>query len=486
MKQTLTLRYLLPLCMVALFNLTGGGKIKAQAVVYTLDFTTKAVNQLSYDNYVWTYPSNGIDWTMKGAANGAGSYAYVRTGGQTQNYSYYQSKSPISGEVTSIVLQALNIRSATSFTMQSIKLTVALDANFTNVVDEMTQKSIATTMTFTPSEGKTWKNAYYKFYFTWKNTATKSNSGMDVEKLTFYGPVTAPSFTTQPQDATYELNASTPPLTVKATGTPAPTYQWYVHTENSSSGGTPLEGETASEFMPGTAAAGTAYYYCVATNEAGSVTSDVATVTVNPAEETGYSLSVSEAGYATYFNSERAYVLPEGCEGFVWTGGGIVSKYVPGENDIVPANEPLVIKADAGTYRLQFTTTTNESYKLQSQNDLEGTDEATAIPNDDAYYYYGLSLNKSGDWASVGFYWMNATGAAFTNGAHKAYLKLAKERDSDVQSAMGYAFDDMLTGVGGELEAHAPGGLCYDLTGRPVLRLQKGIYIRDGKKILVK
>ena len=485
MKQTLTLRYLLPLCMVALFNLMGGGKIKAQAVVYTLDFTTKAAKQLSYDNYVWTYPSNDIDWTMKGAANGSGSYAYVRTGGKTQNYSYYQSKSPISGEVSSIELKALNICTAKAFTMKSIKLTVATDANFTNVVDAVTQKSIATTMTFTPSEGKTWKNAYYKFYFTWTNTASDAN-GMDVQTLTFYGPVTAPSFTTQPQDATYELNASALPLTVKATGTPAPAYQWYAHTENNTSGGEPLEGETASEFMPSTAAAGTTYYYCVATNEAGSVASDVATVTVNPEKETGYSLRVSAAGYATYFNSEQAYVLPEGCVGYVWTEGGIVAKYVPGENDIVPANEPLVIKAEAGDHYLQFTTTTKESYKLQSQNDLEGTDEATAIPNDDAYYYYGLSLNKAGDLASVGFYWMNATGAAFTNGAHKAYLKLAKDGDGGAQSAMGFAFNDMMTGVG-RVPAAAPAGRpCHDLTGRAVRWMQKGIYIRDGKKILVR
>lgn len=422
---------------------------------------------------------------MTGAANGSGNYAYVRTGGKTQNYSYYQSKSPISGEVTSIELKALNIRTAKAFTMKSIKLTVATDANFTNVVDAVTQKSIATTMTFTPSEGKTWKNAYYKFYFTWTNTASDAN-GMDVQTLTFYGPVTAPSFTTQPQDATYELNASALPLTVKATGTPAPAYQWYAHTENNTSGGEPLEGETASEFMPSTAAAGTTYYYCVATNEAGSVASDVATVTVNPEKETGYSLRVSAAGYATYFNSEQAYVLPEGCVGYVWTEGGIVAKYVPGENDIVPANEPLVIKAEAGDHYLQFTTTRNESYKLQSQNDLEGTDEATAIPNDDAYYYYGLSLNKAGDLASVGFYWMNATGAAFTNGAHKAYLKLAKDGESGAQSAMGFAFNDMMTGVG-RVPAAAPAGRpCHDLTGRAVSRLQKGIYIRDGKKILVK
>jgi hypothetical protein len=55
-------------------------------------------------------------------------------------------------------------------------------------------------------------------------------------------------------------------------------------------------------------------------------------------------------------------------------------------------------------------------------NDLKGTDVAATTTG--GTYYYGLSLNLTSNPNSVGFYWMAAGGAAFTNGAHKAYLAL--------------------------------------------------------------
>lgn len=70
--------------------------------------------------------------------------------------------------------------------MTSITLTVANDASFTDIVDEVTLNDISKTMTFIPSSGKKWENAYYKLYFVWKNTATSKNYGMDVEKIEFF------------------------------------------------------------------------------------------------------------------------------------------------------------------------------------------------------------------------------------------------------------------------------------------------------------
>ncbi|MCI6181045.1 MAG: chitobiase/beta-hexosaminidase C-terminal domain-containing protein [Prevotella sp.] len=70
--------------------------------------------------------------------------------------------------------------------MTSITLTVANDASFTDIVDEVTLSDISKTMTFIPSSGKKWENAYYKLYFVWNNTATSSNNGMDVEKIDFF------------------------------------------------------------------------------------------------------------------------------------------------------------------------------------------------------------------------------------------------------------------------------------------------------------
>ena len=201
-------------------------------------------------------------------------------------------------------------------------------------------------------------------------------------------------------------------------------------------------------------------------------------------EETGYNLAVSAAGYATYFNSTEAFTMPTGATGYVWYDGKIEFAYDSAAD--VPANEPLVIKAAAGNYPLWFTSSTKVTWKSDGMNALEGTDVATDITNDDAYYFYGLSLNASSDPASVGFYWMNATGAAFTNGAHKAYLKLDKNTPAGSQAVNGFPFNGTTTGIE-QIEAGADAkNAIYDLSGRRVNKAAKGIYILNGKKVLVK
>ena len=187
---------------------------------------------------------------------------------------------------------------------------------------------------------------------------------------------------------------------------------------------------------------------------------------------------VSAAGYATYFNSAKAYTLPTGCEGYVFFEGKLQNLY--NEGDPVPANEPLVIKAEAGTYVLNFTTTEKQSFKSAEMNDLEGTDEETALPADDNYYFYALSLNSAGELNSVGFYWMNGTGAAFTNGAHKAYLKLAKNNGAGIKA---FVFGDEETAIK-SVEAENASEAIYDLSGRRVSKALKGLYIINGKKVV--
>lgn len=195
-----------------------------------------------------------------------------------------------------------------------------------------------------------------------------------------------------------------------------------------------------------------------------------------------YNLVVSDAGYATYFNSTKAYTMPAGATGYVWSDG---IQYVYNSGDVVPANEPLVIKADAGNYPLLFTTSTKTSWKDDNMNDLEGTDVETALENDAAYYFYGLSLNASNELSSVGFYWMNDTGAAFTNGAHKAYLKIAKSKFEGAMPVQGFAFNGDTTGITPVATVDAQKTI-YDLAGRKVSKATKGIYIINGKKTLVK
>lgn len=86
----------------------------------------------------------------------------------------------------------------------------------------------------------------------------------------------APAITTQPQGRTVTAPAGTS-ITVVATGSPAPTYQWYKN-------GTAIAGATSSALnFAATTTNDSGSYTVQVTNIAGSVTSSPAMLTVNPA-----------------------------------------------------------------------------------------------------------------------------------------------------------------------------------------------------------
>ena len=246
-----------------------------------------------------------------------------------------------------------------------------------------------------------------------------------------------------------------------------------------------VDGCLSTTYMMNVNSMGNVIGYPITYTSGENTTLQLSVMSADAVEETGYNLAVSAAGYATYFNSTKAFTMPTDATGYVWNEGKIEAAYDPA--DVVPANEPLVIEAVAGNYALLFSSFTDETPKSAGMNDLEGTDFETDLTDDANYYYfYGLSLNASSDPASVGFYWMNPTGAAFTNGAHKAYLKLAKNTSAGSQAVNGFPFNGTTTGIE-QIEAGADAkNAIYDLSGRRVNKAAKGIYILNGKKVLVK
>ena len=131
-------------------------------------------------------------------------------------------------------------------------------------------------------------------------------------------------------------------------------------------------------------------------------------------------MNIPAAGYATYYNSVHAYAMPYNMEGYVFnTTDRLVKEYEGGQ--VVPAGTALVLQAAEGLYPYAFTTGGNAP---AATNQLLGTDTETLLTADANAYFYALSLDSNNE--NVGFYWMNATGEAFINGAHKAYLKVAK------------------------------------------------------------
>jgi hypothetical protein len=94
--------------------------------------------------------------------------------------------------------------------------------------------------------------------------------------LTVNAATTAPAITTQPTSQTVTAGAAVT-FTVAASGNPTPTYQWR-------KGGAALAGKTSATLtLSAVTSADAGSYDCVATNSAGSATSNVATLTVNAA-----------------------------------------------------------------------------------------------------------------------------------------------------------------------------------------------------------
>ena len=123
--------------------------------------------------------------------------------------------------------------------------------------------------------------------------------------LTLASSIAAPAITapTTDQSATYTVGDVITPLSVTATGSPTPTYQWYSNASASTTGATLITGAESASYTPSSAAESDLYFYCVATNSEGSAQSPYFHVEVNAAVATAPSFTspASEPAVAEYF-----------------------------------------------------------------------------------------------------------------------------------------------------------------------------------------
>lgn len=154
-------------------------------------------------------------------------------------------------------------------------------------------------------------------------------------------------------------------------------YQWYINTTNSTSGGTAIDGATAASFSPPPSAEGTYYYYCAVTNTLGNSTattySDVTQLTFTKPVAARPTVNSNYDSYYSYYTGDTAAALSVG-----------------------------VTVTDGGTVTYQW-----------YQNTVDGTDGATSISGatSSSYtpptiaagtmYYYCVVTNTLGDSTSV-------------------------------------------------------------------------------------
>lgn len=178
----------------------------------------------------------------------------------------------------------------------------------------------------------------------------------------------------------------------------------------------------------------------------------------------GYDLNVDANGYAT-LALPYATLVPDGVTAYVAkevTGDKVMLE--PIADGIVPARTGVVISATAGTYHFEPSTEAGRATSI-----LVGTYESTAMDNDKRYYQFEAT-------STPGFYLFEGSELE----GKRAYLT----RDMS-ESKKFFGLNIVPTGID-EVAGENKDNTIYDLSGRIVKEPAKGIYITNGKKVVVK
>lgn len=166
-----------------------------------------------------------------------------------------------------------------------------------------------------------------------------------------------------------------------------------------------------------------------------------------------------------------------------FVGAEVFTVNVEGENIVlnevaskqVPANTGVLVKSTANAVTVT---------RLESAPAIEGTNllKPASEKMTEGFKFYKLAYDNYTEKTGLGFYWGAAEGGAFTVKPGLAYLAVPQAQAANVK---GFSFDGTQTGING-VEATTAKGAIYNLNGQRVEKAQRGIYIQNGKKFIVK
>lgn len=189
----------------------------------------------------------------------------------------------------------------------------------------------------------------------------------------------------------------------------------------------------------------------------------------------------TEEGYGTFY-TDKNYVLPQGLTAFAYTsvnGDNSLNKseeYVAG--DIVPANTAVVVKGAKGSYN--YYNTEEAATKTIEKKLLKGVTTDTRIEATSGVKRYILTRADDG---ILAFYRTN-TGNINVK-ANRAYLEVPT-----AMAVASFSLEGSATGINNIVTTAAKQGI-YTIFGvrlnaTTTKELPAGIYIVDGKKVIVK
>ena len=201
--------------------------------------------------------------------------------------------------------------------------------------------------------------------------------------------------------------------------------------------------------------------------KSGNTRKNMTGATVSLAE----TVTIGSAGYTTYV-AKHNISFPDGLTAYISTSKTSETLTLT-EKASVPQGTPIILEGSAGTYALPTITTSPEDV---SGNLLQASDGSV---NGDGSTIYALGVGKTGaNEGKVGFY---LVGSGVQVPAGKAYLVVG----GGAKEFLTFDFDDEATSIEETLsDSTLKDENIYNLAGQRIQKMQKGINIVNGKKVL--
>lgn len=185
--------------------------------------------------------------------------------------------------------------------------------------------------------------------------------------------------------------------------------------------------------------------------------------------------TLNDKNYATYYLPFAAKA-PEGVTAYAGTinnGNVQLTEYA---NGVIPANKGVVLVSDTKT--TATFTLADTSGVTEQKNDLTGVLTDTELSSVESFDQVRIFSKKDN---VAGFYKPNSGITSLA--ANKAYIMAPTNNEALVLNFAGGEVTGINQATINATEANAP---IYDLTGRRVAKAVKGIYVKNGKKFIVK
>ena len=193
-----------------------------------------------------------------------------------------------------------------------------------------------------------------------------------------------------------------------------------------------------------------------------------------------YTMNIDEYKYMTLYLNYAANV-PDGVTAYAVSGVENGELNLVAVGDVIPENTPVIVEGNANAYSFAYADPVDA---YAGTNLLKGTWFDSYVTPTTDYDAYVMALDEGNGRIVMGKAQLNANGGTtqFKNRANKAYLELPQEVAAGAAMfsfGRGEGTTGIETAVNGEQTA-----VIYDLAGRRVEKMEKGIYIVNGKKVI--